>query len=231
VLTRFPFNLFTKGLILPLESEVVVYPPIKPLPSVLHADMMALGHDHLTQKRGQGSDLYNLRPYSPGDDSRSIHWRTTARTNLLIVRETEAEDQRRAALLLPTVLPEHSRLDQQPPSDKDEDFERAVELTASLATHLHEHGFTLRAEIGDQEIPEGVGQEHVYTILRALALCQPTSGPPSDATPSTAPGLTGSPSSGEELTVLVLPWSAPALESRYAGATRVIRASEFREFA
>ena len=228
ILTRFPFNLFAKGLTVPLESDAVVYPAIKALPSVLHDEMVAFGHDQQVQKRGQGSDLYNLRLYQPGDDSRAIHWRTTARTNLLIVRETEAEDQRRVFLMLPTTLPETTGAEGLLAPDLENNFERAVELAASLAAHFQEGGFAIRALVGDQEVPDGAGEGHFYRILRALALCHPTRSGDSEPAP-TSPWNLGRSTSGNELTILILPWDDPQLESRWAGVTRMIRISELRD--
>lgn len=37
----------------------------------------------------EGTDLHGLRPYRPGDSPRWVHWKTTARTGELMVREYE----------------------------------------------------------------------------------------------------------------------------------------------
>ncbi len=227
LLTRFPFSLFIKGLTVPVHSEVVAYPAIKPLPSLVHNQLQALGQDQNMRRRGPGQDLYNLRPYNNSDDSRSIHWKTTARTNQLMVRETEAEDQRRVTLALPTVPPSGIRSGGSPSSETDvkEAFERAVELAASVAAHFEERRYALRALVGQQEIPLGSGEEHLYRILRALALCQ--------LAPSHDESLTQqtfrhrlSQSSEEGFTTLILPWDDPALARCCTGASRVLRVSE-----
>ena len=106
--------------------------------------------------------LYNLREYRPGDDSRAIHWMTTARTSKLMLKETEAEDQRAVTLLLSTVAP----------AANDAAFEQAVSVTAALATFFHECGYVLRAVIGEEEIPAAIGTEQYVRILRALAFCE-----------------------------------------------------------
>ncbi len=228
VQTRFPFSLFIKGLAIPLPSEVVVYPAITPIPAHIHEELEALGHEQQLHRRGQGTDLYNLRMYHPGDDSRSIHWRTTARTNLLIVRESQAEDQRRVTLALPTIVPAGVPADQLSP-ELEEAFEQAVELTASLAVHFHEAGFHTRVVIGEQEAGTGSGQDRLYEILRTLGLCQPSASGDSDSWLGSFSHLLGRGADGE-LTILVLPWEDPRLEDVCAGVRRVFRASDLKEF-
>src|SRR3972149_65692 len=49
---------------------------------------------------GRGTDLYNLREYRWGDDPRLIHWKSTAKSGAVMVRELEAE----AALSVRLVL-------------------------------------------------------------------------------------------------------------------------------
>ena len=162
--TRFPFGLFIKGANLFLSSDVVVYPEIRPLPESLVHDLTVLGHDQAVSKRGPGTGLYNLREYQHGDDSRTIHWKTTARQSRLIVRETETEDLRQVTLALPTAVPEDRSL---------EFFEQAVSLTASLAVFFQQQGFALRLLVGEREIPHGAGEPHLHRMLHELALCEP----------------------------------------------------------
>ena len=77
-----------------------MYPQIRPLPDALFDELRAQGHGELVLLRGQGAELHNLKLYQPGDDSRAIHWKTTARKAQLIVRETDTEQERRVVLLL-----------------------------------------------------------------------------------------------------------------------------------
>jgi uncharacterized protein (DUF58 family) len=79
------------------------------------------------------SDLafHALRPYEPGDDKRYIHWRTSARTGTLMVRQFE--ETRRSQL---TIL--------QPESAtwwaSEGEFELGVSVMASLATQVIRDG-------------------------------------------------------------------------------------------
>jgi uncharacterized protein (DUF58 family) len=209
LLTRFPFGLFLKAAMLPVASETVVYPEIKPLPTALVHDLTTKGHDQTVSRRGPGVALYNLRRYNSGDDSRAIHWKTTARQRRLMVRETEAEDQRQVALVLPTAVPDDAR-----PA-----FEQAVSLTASLVDWFHRQGHAIRLVVGDQEIAGGSGEAHYDAMLRALALCRPVAaGSPAPAAMRALPG---------ESVFVVLSWPDPAiLSSGESRLGRIIMAAD-----
>jgi uncharacterized protein (DUF58 family) len=73
-----------------------------------------------------GEEFLTLREYEVGDDLRRIHWRSTARTGELIVREDEAQWQPRAVVLLDT----------RPSAHDEASFEAAVEATASVVSRL-----------------------------------------------------------------------------------------------
>ena len=160
--TEFPFGLFMKQTFYPIDETVIVCPEIKPIDERLLQGLLAAGPDQNVHRRGHGNDLHNLRLYHAGDDSRKIHWPTTARTSQLTVRETEAEDQRRAVVYLPTVAPvSHDAL-----------FEEAVSLTASIIQHLAQRGYMLQLLVGSSRSSFGQGDLHLLELLRMLALCE-----------------------------------------------------------
>lgn len=220
LLTRFPFGLFLKAATLPLESEVIVYPEIKPLPDQLLKDLTALGQEQAVPRRGPGVALHNLRDYQSGDDSRLIHWKTSARQEKLMVRETEREDQRRVALALPTVPPSAPALPAAQ-MQREQAFEKAVTLVASLAAFFYERAYAIRLLVGEQELPYGSGPSHFYQALRLLALCP-------FHTESMNAGLEqlrmlGREAAAGALTILVLPWEAPYLHAMRLEVSRTIR--------
>lgn len=162
VVTTFPFGLFRKAAFYAVPDQLVVCPAVKPLAdSVLH-ELTAAGHERQTRQRGHGGDLYNLRLYHSGDDSRQIHWVTTAKTAQLIVRETEAEAQQRATVRLSTVAP----------LSHDARFEEAVALAASLLAALSARGYAVRLIAGEFHSEFGLGEAHLRSLLKALALCE-----------------------------------------------------------
>ena len=74
--------------------------------------------------------FHALRPYEPGDDQRYVHWRTTARTGQLMVRQFQ--ETRRSELMLVQLLGATGYA----ASAEDDEFELAVSITASLGTQV-----------------------------------------------------------------------------------------------
>lgn len=71
--------------------------------------------------------FHALRPYEPGDDRRHVHWRTTARTGRLMVRQFQETRRSQLAMLLTTERDAY---------DTTEEFEVAVSATASIAAQV-----------------------------------------------------------------------------------------------
>lgn len=93
-----------------------------------------------TRERSQGTATFHqLREYVPGDDLRHIHWRTTARTGELIVKEMV--DTTRPELVVV--------LDNRAGVISDEDFEAAVEIAASILHAAETDGFPTQLIFAD----------------------------------------------------------------------------------
>lgn len=76
------------------------------------------------QQLAGGTTFHALREYVHGDDIRQIHWRSSARSGTLMVRQNIDTSQPRTVVVL----------DERPASyEDDESFERAVEVAASVA--------------------------------------------------------------------------------------------------
>ncbi len=84
-----------------------------------------LGRHLLAQSVRLGpGEFHSLREYVPGDEPRTIHWRASARSDELKVRQHSAEGLRRCTVVLDQQVREGD--------DHDEAFERAVVAAASL---------------------------------------------------------------------------------------------------
>jgi len=77
--------------------------------------------------------FHALRAYEPGDDRRYVHWRTSARTGQLMVRQFEETRRSQVALLLASDSSYFA---------SDEEFELAVSVLASLGVQVVRDGTT-----------------------------------------------------------------------------------------
>ncbi|GLI28620.1 hypothetical protein ARHIZOSPH14_28620 [Agromyces rhizosphaerae] len=80
--------------------------------------------------------FHALRAYEPGDPLRNVHWRTTARTGTLMVRQFE-ETRRSELVIVQSTDAAHYA--------SDDEFELAVSITASLAVQVLQDGTTMHA--------------------------------------------------------------------------------------
>ncbi len=166
VYTRFPFSLFLKTKRVKIEKEFIVYPRIKTRKARVKKGG-GLDEDVHRRMKGRGRELYSLRYYITGEDSRFIHWKLSAKTANLLMKEFEEEGGRKIVLYLENLLPE------EPAADFENNFEEAVEEVASLASYLLKRGFFVGLCHRGGRIPAGRGTNHLYTILRELALVKP----------------------------------------------------------
>jgi uncharacterized protein (DUF58 family) len=159
--TRFPFGLFVKSGLPALTGELIVYPAVRPLSSDQQRQLEATGHAS-SRRRGRGTDLHNLRGCRSGDDPRLIHWRSTAKTGALLVRELLADTTEDTRLVL---------IDQG--SGDPVLLEDGISHAASLATYLVRRGAAVEL-IGPRiAVPLGRGRAHLGRVLTALALYAP----------------------------------------------------------
>lgn len=88
--------------------------------------------------------FHALRPYAPGDSPRQVHWKSTAKTGAMMVRQYEETRRSRMILVLALGADEYA--------DEDE-FELAVSATASIGVRGIRDGRDVDVVAGS-EIPE-----------------------------------------------------------------------------
>jgi len=172
--TRFPLGLFRlRRRLRARDVEIAVYPKPEREGDELHLLPADAGRLE-ARRRGAGHDLHSLREYQPRDDVRRIDWKATARAGRLIVREFNAEDERRVHVALDTFVAagEVANIAGEG-ADAAARFERAVVRAASLVAHFIEERSEVRLTVGEEESRYGVGREHLYECLRRLALVAP----------------------------------------------------------
>jgi len=160
--TRFPFAFLTKMRDVALEREIVVYPSIEPADELFEILPLVRG-EWESFVRGRGSDLYRIREYMPEDSARHVDWKATAKSGSLKVREFTREDERKLCIVFDNPA---AGIISEPA------YERAVNLTASLAWHFS----TQAAEVSFVIPGYGRGVE-LHEFLARLAVIDPKNEP------------------------------------------------------
>ncbi len=169
IVTRFPFGFLQKARRLDLPTEALVYPSVEATEEFLEVRPGIQGAMESLSK-GRGQDLYALRGYLPNDSARLVHWKASARSGSLMVREFAREDDCNVLLVFDpysvAALPSAS-------AAQKERFERAVTLCAAIAWNFHERNALLEFRSVNAETPLAPASETIFSVLRHLALVQP----------------------------------------------------------
>jgi len=141
-------------------TEFVVTPVIDALPSVEPPRSYDIGDNAGSHSIGtHGADDASTREYRTGDDLRKIHWRSTARTGALMVRQEERPWQGQITLLLDTRAAAHvvgppAKAGEGPTDPRrSSSLEWAISAAASIGTHLMISGRDVGL-IDDLDTPE-----------------------------------------------------------------------------
>ena len=167
-----PFGIFEARQVYRHDEEITVYPPLAVLPEAIGRHHRTLG-DRLVLRQALPADTVSAmttRPYAAGDSLSRIHWRTTARHDDLFVRIFEPEASSVMWLLLD--LDEAVHVGEGPESSMEKMIMAAASLAASLLHQKVAVGMVLEAE-GTQVVSPRTGKDHLWTILRALAMIRP----------------------------------------------------------
>jgi len=172
--TKFPFALFRKSRDVDAPLEVLVYPARVSVPRP--PPRAATRGDAIADRLGRRGEFFGLRERRIGDDRRDIHWKSSARTGRLLVREYEDELARRVVIGVDNALPTDVReaLEDGALTPAQEAqvtaVERAISVAASLSAAYLEVGWTVELVARDAHVAGGTGRMHEAKIARALAL-------------------------------------------------------------
>ncbi len=134
--TQFPFGLFSRTISAPEKDTLYVYPRLGRLTrNWLQRNRQALaGADRRERRPGPEGDFYGVREWRSGDSLRYIHWRSSARTGKLVVRQFEQPRNRDVAILLDLWRSE------KPTARERENVELAVSFAATVLSDLCRRG-------------------------------------------------------------------------------------------
>jgi uncharacterized protein (DUF58 family) len=160
----FPFGFLRKDVGTDLVAETVVWPaPIEYRRQAVGSPRRTAGGERLA-RAGVGGDLLALRRYTTGDSHRLIHWKASARTRQLLVRQFAAESSEGYSLWLRTDAGVWAHPEQ---------FEVLVSFAATLAEDLFRVG-RLTGVALNGEAPMPVRRVHdLELFLNKLAVVRP----------------------------------------------------------
>ena len=138
-----PFGLTRRQNLLGDRTRVMVVPAVVELVSLASSSGDMGGTLHTTTNQlGQGADNLIARPYAPGDSMRRIHWRATAHSDSLMVRQEEQESTPEATVVLDRGALRWATDAMLAPGN-DPGFERAVSACVSVVGRLAQDGYSV----------------------------------------------------------------------------------------
>lgn len=156
----FPFILFEKSLPVKVSGEVLVYPALMDVEQFM-PDIPGLEGSGIGKVAGSGSEIHSIREFRYGDDWRNIHWKASAKTSSIMVKEFALTDIRKITIIIDNILPSRKEV-----------FEKTLSLGGSLAQYFLDAGYLVRVLSCKKVIPFGAGSEHLLKVLDILALMQ-----------------------------------------------------------
>ncbi|MGW1746883.1 DUF58 domain-containing protein [Streptomyces sp. NPDC002092] len=152
---------------------VRVLPPFtsrKHLPSKL-ARLRELDGRTSVLTRGEGTEFDSLREYVPGDDTRSIDWRATARQSAVAVRTWRPERDRHILIVLDTGRTSAGRMGDAPRLDASMD---AALLLAALASRAGDRVDLLAYDRRVRALVQGrTARDVLPSLVNAMATLEP----------------------------------------------------------
>ncbi|MFF8189288.1 DUF58 domain-containing protein [Streptomyces bobili] len=168
-----PLRLFSRQGTHRIPWSVRVLPPFtsrKHLPSKL-ARLRELDGRTSVLTRGEGTEFDSLREYVPGDDTRSIDWRATARRTTVAVRTWRPERDRHILLVLDTGRTSAGRVGDAPRLDASMD---AALLLAALASRAGDRVGLLAYDRRVRALVQGRSARDMLPLLvNAMASLEP----------------------------------------------------------
>ncbi|MEU6220857.1 DUF58 domain-containing protein [Streptomyces sp. NPDC047022] len=168
-----PLGLFARQGTHKVPWVVRALPPFtsrKHLPSKL-ARLRELDGRTSVLTRGEGTEFDSLRDYVPGDDTRSIDWRATARQTTVAVRTWRPERDRHILLVLDTGRTSAGRVGDVPRLDASMD---AALLLGALASRAGDRVDLLAYDRRVRALVQGrAARELMPSLVNAMATLEP----------------------------------------------------------
>jgi uncharacterized protein (DUF58 family) len=166
-----PFGLFFLKRTYYIFSEIYVYPwtfYIKTFPNLVRGILPWFGIE-TTRVSGDEDEFFGIREYKEGDPIKRIHWISTARKNILIVKQFQRQSFFSATILF------NLERDKNFGQGKEKVAEYIIKIAASVSKYLLERGISLELLVHTGEIvhiPFNKGPEYLEDIFKFFAIAQ-----------------------------------------------------------
>ena len=170
VLTKYPFGLIQKTDFIDGIEEVLVYPEIFDIDKVMVGSHLFHG-EYLSGRKGLGVNPWGLRDYQYGDDARLIHWKSTAKKGVWMVKEFESEKKLKVSLDLVLVHPDALRAKAFRKAEALVLIEELISMCASMIVFLVKINYEVMLTINGNPI-ESAGRRYISNYMRELAMIE-----------------------------------------------------------
>ena len=169
-------GVFTRSRQTGQQGQIVVLPEICDLgddPEKIYRQGWGL-NPVATGKGRSGSEFVGVRKYDAGDGISRIHWKASARSQTLLVKEFQDQKNSDFLIVIDTAAGSHTG------TGSESSLEKAVTIAASLASMgLRSNYGTGLVICGSEliQVPNGYGKSHFNMILETLVAVRAEPGP------------------------------------------------------
>ena len=170
-----PLGLFRRQRRSGRTFDLMVYPRPLRLPHFPLFGMAALGLSdaRIDRQAGEAGDFYGVRPYQQGDELRHIHWKTTAHSGRLSIKQYQRRATSATTIYLDCAADAHAGRQQA------STLEQCVQAAADFAGYVCEERSPLRlVQAGEKlkVVPSDRGERQLTRVLEVLALAKADGG-------------------------------------------------------
>jgi uncharacterized protein (DUF58 family) len=153
------------------DMPIIVYPRPLPISELVMSGMHGrqMHEAHVKEHAGESFDFHGIRPYVQGDDLRRVHWKSTAHTGKLAIKEFEYYSSGAIQVILDLHDGSHAGAGEQ------STLETSVKLAASMLNYAfttdNQAGLLTTGEKVLRFAPES-GRRQLHRTFEALALAR-----------------------------------------------------------